>query len=159
MALQPALLKGVSDTVNGEAVNARGCRWCCPLPGSYLVLLLNRSSNRVNRTWEGIWYHVDGGGKVLTHTHKLEASSLYSPRLYPPSSHCPIPLNLLTRHSLFFFVNIVYMEATPSPAERSRAVHIINLILAHSSHCTLRKKTSKRNARVRSVFNMRDLRS
>lgn len=41
--------------------------------------------------------------------------------LIPPHLPTILSLNLLTSHSLLF-VNNIYMEATPSPAERSRTI-------------------------------------
>jgi hypothetical protein len=124
------LLKGVSGPVNGRlalhavAAGVAPCHAVCcfaqpPAPenrptnasGLVLPFFCRGQANQpymIESTERGkvFGYHVDGGGKAsFTHTHKLEASSLYSPRLYPLPSHCPIPLSLLTRHSLFSFLN------------------------------------------------------
>jgi hypothetical protein len=55
--------------------------------------------------------------------------STYTPT--PPYSLSPVSLNLLTSHSLPF-VNNICMEATPSPAERSRT--ILDILSEYPAH-------------------------
>jgi hypothetical protein len=65
--------------------------------------------------------------------------------LYPHTS--PLPVSCLaqfTDKSFVTFVNNIYMEATPSPAERSRTIlDILSELLAHPHHDFYRRKAHK----------------
>ena len=76
--------------------------------------------------------------------------STYTP--IPPYLLSPVSLNLLTSHSLPF-VNNIYMEDTPSPAERSRTIlDILSELLAHPSSYVYRRKGHKGKRGVRLFF-------
>jgi hypothetical protein len=76
--------------------------------------------------------HVPSGVHEATRGWaSLGPLSTYTPT--PPYLLSPVSLNLPTSHSLPF-VNNICMEATPSPAERSRTIlDILSELLAHLS--------------------------